>query len=1330
SFDPEQPLVEYLRKEGLTGTKVSCGEGACGACTVMVSQFNLLAGRVEHRAINSCITPLYALDGKHVVTVEGIGNQQLPHPVQERIALLHGTQCGFCTPGFSMSLYTLLRNQTGGLPSEAEVEQCLSGNLCRCTGYRPILDAAKTLARDNAWNSGVGGGVGCGRADCCRLAENGACGQPSEDGNSSKCLTKAKFRKYDASQELIFPPSLLWSRTTLSLARQPTAASRTSRIYRPLTLADLHAVRASHPDSALVAGGTMPWRNEGKDTLVYLGDIDELKGVDLVGGAPPKLVVGSSVTFAQLLDRTRSMLAPGIEQIPYASHITALHDCLARIAGPQVRNAATIGGHVAGCPSASDLLPVLLALGASIVCRSMAGAHASPQRTLQLSEYVSGSMAEPNDMVTEIHIPLPSETPSGAAVYVQSLKQSMRKANDSAVVSCGMRVCVDLSTGKVSEATFAFSGVRQDCHVLAHETAQMALGKLWTDQNFIESGLLEQCAREIAAQLTPNTDRAKYRVALATSLLYRFWSSSCQALRLGSTPNGSGAEQLSYQPPQPVISQQTFAPVMEDTLIGKGEPHVSSLKHATGEAVYVDDMPPFAGEYHLGLVMSTRAHARILSIDATKCLAIEGVYPKLFTAKDIPGTNLWNIRKDQEILSSGEVHFHGQFIAAIIAKDRETARRAADLVAVEYEDLPAVFTVDDAIRQKSFFNDVLEVEGGDVDQAFEHSDHVFEGEARCGAQEHFYMEPHAIIVVPKGEDSEMDVYATTQSQKRCQEGVAEAMGVPMNRITCHVKRIGGGFGGKDSLSDPIASISAVAASHAKRPVRAVLTRTQDMRVTGQRHPYLGRWKLGVNKNGKVTAFKVDLYSNGGFSYDCSTMVMMVSLSSCEGCYYFPNAKFTGRVCKTNIQSSTAFRGFGACQAEFICESMMAEVAEKLGIPVVAFREMNLYKEGSLTPSRYPLHDWTLPQMFAQLQESAEYEARHKAVQEFNAKSMFRKRGIALLPTKHGITFGIRSFNEAAAMIHIYLDGTVLVHHHGVEMGQGLHTKMSMIAADALGIPLESVYVKGSSTDVLANPTPSGASFCTDLNGGAVLKACRALASRLKPYRECMPSSSFADIALAAYMDQIDLSERSFFKLDKIPENFADKRGFDFFYYTQGVAISEVELDTLTGSHTIRRVDILMDVGRSINKALDIGQIEGAFMQGVGWATSEEWMLDTQDGSVFTRRPALYRVPTAMDIPRDFRVAILEGVEYKHSAGVHSARAIGEPPLFLGASVFFALREAVKAATAQATGDGDIIHMDIPATCETLRMACKDNITHIADMIEAQGLLAGSTIQRI
>ncbi|KAJ1949796.1 hypothetical protein FBU59_000985 [Linderina macrospora] len=1280
----------------------------------MLSKYNTVESKVEHLAINSCLTPLYALDGKHVTTIEGIGSPTYPHPVQERIALLHGTQCGFCSPGFSMSLYALLRNNSQELPTEAEIEECLAGNLCRCTGYRPILDAAKTLARDNRWNQA---GAGCGRADCCKLKEK---------QSSSPCETKSRFRQYDASQELIFPPPLVRyakaqidSDAELCMASlRLESASSSTVAYRPVSMVDLHNIFASYPDAALVAGNTaFRLHNNAADMAgkahVYISDIVELQQLHISDDGR-ELVIGGCATLAKLLCKVRTVGGLG-----------ALGDCLERIGNSQVRNTATVGGHLAAAPSASDLIPVLLVLGTSIDIQS---AVTGTRRAVSLEGYLQDGLGlTGGEIITSLRVPMSSSSAaSDTLLFVHSLKQSMRKANDSAIVSCGMRVSVDLTTYKVLGACFVFAGIAQK-HFVAQKTATIACGSDWSDSRFVNSMLLETCAQEIASALPGNTDRPKYRVALAASLLYQFWMASCKAFGIDS---GFGSDipddYLEYRLPKPMISEQVFAPVEEKAIIGKGEPHLSALKHTTGEAVYVDDMPPVHGELFVALVLSTRSHAQILSIDPSKALAMDGVHPKLFTASDIPGSNLWNIWRDEEILASKEVHFYGQIIAAVAAKDRDVARRAADAVEIEYEDLPAIYSIDEAIEQESFFEEVSEVECGDVEAAFADADFVFEGEVRCGAQEHLYMEPQAFLIVPKGEDNEYDVFATTQATMSCQMTIASALGIPANRVYCRTKRLGGGFGGKDSIPAHYASIAAVVAQGTRKPARLVLTRKQDMQTTGHRHPFLGKWKVGVMRDGRITGRKVEAFSNGGHSHDESIPVMCNCLSSLDGCYYSPNAHFIGKVCKTNITSMTAFRGFGGCQSEYIMESMMSEIAERLGMNTDKFRQMNMYTEGALSPSAYQIHDWTVPQMFEEIQQSAEYAKRKAAVDEFNARSMFRKRGIALVPTKHGITLGIRSMLKAAALVHIYIDGSVMVHHHGVEMGQGLHTKIAMIAADALDIPLSSVYINGSSTEILANPTPTAASISTDLNGSAVLKACRALAARLQPFRDRMPNSDFAAVVGAAFADQVDLSERAFFGIDGLPEDFANKRGFNYLYYTQGVAIAEVELDTLTGSHTIHRADILMDVGRSINKALDIGQIEGAFMQGVGWCTTEEILLDASSGAMSTNRLGLYRVPTCMDIPRDFRVAILEGVEYKHLKNIHSSRAVGEPPLFLGSSVFFALREAIKAAR----GSQESLHIDIPATVETLRMACADSITSAVDRLEEQGKLAKSSIQRI
>lgn len=549
-----------------------------------------------------------------------------------------------------------------------------------------------------------------------------------------------------------------------------------------------------------------------------------------------------------------------------------------------------------------------------------------------------------------------------------------------------------------------------------------------------------------------------------------------------------------------------------------------------------------------------------------------------------------------------------------------------------------------------------------------------------------------------------------------------------------VKRLGGGFGGKETRAVQLSSIIALAAHKTRRPVRCMLTREEDMIISGQRHPFLGRWKVGVNKDGKIQALDIDIFNNGGWSWDLSAAVCERSMSHSDGCYRVPNVHVRGRICKTNTMSNTAFRGFGGPQGMFIAETYMSEVADRLGMPVEKLREINMYKHGESTHFNQTLDgDWFVPLMYKQVQEETKYAERREAVAHFNAEHKWRKRGLALIPTKFGISFTALWFNQAGALVHIYHDGSVLVAHGGTEMGQGLHTKMAMIAAQALDVPVDSVHISETSTNTVANASATAASASSDLNGYAIFNACKQLNERLAPYREKLgKDASMAKLAEAAYFDRVNLSAQGFYKTPEIGYTWGENKGKMFFYFTQGVAAAEVEIDTLTGTWTCLRADIKMDVGRSINPAIDYGQIQGAFVQGLGLFTMEEslWLRSgPQKGMLFTRGPGTYKIPGFRDIPQVFNVSLLKDVEWKELRTIQRSRGVGEPPLFMGSSVFFAIRDALKAARAQygveaTVGSDDkddgLLKLESPATPERIRLACVDPIMERSRVIPNEG----------
>ena len=561
--------------------------------------------------------------------------------------------------------------------------------------------------------------------------------------------------------------------------------------------------------------------------------------------------------------------------------------------------------------------------------------------------------------------------------------------------------------------------------------------------------------------------------------------------------------------------------------------------------------------------------------------------------------------------------------------------------------------------------------------------------------------------------------------------------------------MGGGFGGKETRSIQLAGIVATAAKKANRPVRCMLNRDEDIATSGQRHPFLAYWKVACTKDGKILALDADVYCNGGHTQDLSGAVVERSLTHIDGVYKIPNIHVRGRVAKTNTVSNTAFRGFGGPQGMFIAESYMEEVADHLSIPVETLRERNMYKPGEITHFNQELQDWHVPIMWDQVMKESDYANRRKEIEDFNARHKWRKRGLAIIPTKFGISFTALWLNQAGALVHIYHDGSVLLAHGGTEMGQGLHTKMTMIAADALGVPLDAVHISETSTQTVANTSSTAASASSDLNGYAIWNACEQLKQRLAPYYAKLGQDApMREIAHAAYFDRVNLTAQGFYKTPDIGYVWGENRGQMFYYFTQGVAASEIELDTLTGTWTCLRADLKMDVGRSINPAIDYGQIEGAFIQGMGLFTMEESLWLRSTGNIFTKGPGAYKIPGFRDIPQVFNVSLLKGVEWENLRTIQRSRGVGEPPLFMGSSVFFAIRDALKAARREWSGAGvgsggssgdvdgktskgrrgngnkegkeEVLSLWSPATVERIRLSCNDPIVERCRVEKKEG----------
>jgi xanthine dehydrogenase/oxidase len=712
--------------------------------------------------------------------------------------------------------------------------------------------------------------------------------------------------------------------------------------------------------------------------------------------------------------------------------------------------------------------------------------------------------------------------------------------------------------------------------------------------------------------------------------------------------------------------------------------------------------------------LSEEAHAKIVSVDTSKALTHEGVVA-YFSAKDFPGVNdCGPVFHDEELFASETVICVGYPIGIVVAKTQRLAQQGAKLIQVKYEKLPSVLTIEEAISSNSFYPIRHEISLGSLDsETWALCDHVEAGSFTMGGQEHFYLECQTTLAIP-GEDDEMTIWSSTQNPSKTQSMVAKSLNIPSHKVVSKLKRLGGGFGGKETRSVFVSCAAALAAHKLRMPVRISLDRDEDMAITGARHPYYSTYKVGFSKEGKLLALDVDMYSNAGCTHDLSIAVGERSLFSLMSAYQCPNIHARMTACKTNLPSNTAFRGFGAPQSMMVMEVVMDRIVSTVKRSPNDVREMNFSKDGDSTYYGQALPVCNAGRVWEHLMARVNYEQRLKAVEAFNASNRYVKRGIVCMPTQFGLSFTLKLMNQAGALVHLYPDGTVLVSTGGVEMGQGLNTKLIQIAAQELGVTIDKVHIAETATDKVPNTMPSAASVSTDLNGMAVVDACKVLNERLAPFRSKSPSATFADIVTAAHLKRVSLSATGFYATPNVHGfDWKTGRGSPFAYFTWGAACSEVEIDCLTGGHTVIRSDLVMDVGQSINPSIDIGQVEGAFAQGYGLTVLEEIVFDDRftrtPGKVFTRGPSTYKIPAFKDIPLQLNVHLMPGSQNPNT--VHSSKGVGEPPLHLGCSVFFAIKQAIAAARANYDLHGDF-DLESPATCERIRMGCQDKFTSI------------------
>lgn len=752
-------------------------------------------------------------------------------------------------------------------------------------------------------------------------------------------------------------------------------------------------------------------------------------------------------------------------------------------------------------------------------------------------------------------------------------------------------------------------------------------------------------------------------------------------------------------------------------IAGQRVPHESAREHVTGEALYTDDLLlRFPGLLHAWPVLSPHAHAMITTFDPSAAFTEPGVVTVL-TGNDVPGEGDSGSSRHDEPLFPTQVMYHSQPVAWVLGETLDAAQRGAARVSVEYEALPAILTVEDAILSGSFHSPPLRLCQGDI-SVIDSSPLRVEGELHVGGQEHFYLETQCTIAW-LDETGGIAAHSSTQHPTETQEVIARVLGLPRNKVTVECLRMGGAFGGKEVQANAWAAIAALGAWKTRRPVRVRLTRALDVALTGKRHPFLARYAAGFNTDGRLEGVRIALYSDGGWSLDLSEPVLSRAMFHCDNAYRLPAAEITGQICRTHKTSQTAFRGFGGPQGMLVIEQILDEAARRLGLPPEIVRDRNFYRAGDITHYGQPVkHAERIELIWRLLKESSQFAKRRHEIDCWNAHHPHAKRGIAITPVKFGISFTATFFNQAGALVLIYRDGSVQVNHGGVEMGQGLHTKIRQIAAETLGVALESVRVMSTRTDKIPNTSATAASAGTDLNGAAVNQACSVIRSRLaevaanllgcdlEAVRFCggfvfaagneERAIPFAKVCDTAYRQRIPLFAEGYYRTPHIHFDPQTGRGAPFHYFAYGAAVSDVEVDGFTGDYRLLRTDILEDVGDSVSPLVDRGQIEGGFMQGVGWLTIEELVWDAQ-GRLATAGASTYKLPSWTEIPEVFEVNFLDRAS--EPGTIFGSKAVGEPPLMLAMSVREAIRDAIAAF-----GAGGPVSLDSPVTPERVFFA--------------------------
>ncbi|XP_059145955.1 uncharacterized protein LOC131933182 isoform X2 [Physella acuta] len=1247
-YPPTTSLNDYIRDvAGLKGTKIMCKEAGCGCCAVAVT-YAPGGDKAETMSINSCLCPLYSVDGWQITTVEGIGSQKDGfHPIQERIAQHNGTQCGYCTPGFVMSMYGLLHQKPQ--LSQQEIEDSFDGHVCRCTGYRSILDAMKSFATDST----IPG------AKCVDI----------EDLNKHLCPKTGEVCK--GKQE--------------GCSHGLSLDLRESKWYRPNNLQELGKLLTENStrSTKLLFGNTSAgiFKNEGP-YQVYI-DLHGVKELYQFKENTDSVVFGGNTTLSKLKDHLKEL-----QHKAGFSYFTAVIRHLKVIASVLVRNAGCIAGNLMIKKNyhefPSDLFTLTEAIGASV---GIFDAKDGSTKKYSLLEFL-----QKVDMKQKViaFLQLPSFKQSE---IFRSFKITPRWQNAHAYVNAAFKFEV---VGKKVTGTpsFVYGGISNNL-IHASKAEAFIKGKQ-LDDKIISETLKVLSAELIPAEDDPLAASAKYRHDLAVNLLYK---TLLEVYKPSDLRVQSGADSMDRTLS---FGLQTFQEKAEEFPLKQALSKLEAPLQASGETVYTNDIPSFRRELCAAFVISTVGSATLEHVDPSEALAIPGVVSYI-SAADIPegGKNdfmdclMFPGVSPEEVFITKEVSYAGQAIGLILAERQSIADEAAKKVKVTYTNVQEPVTeLEEAIAKQMFHEGKREEKViGNPDDAFKDSEIVVSGEIKEGSQYYFYIENQVSVAVPS-EDG-IDLYAATQWAAHNHRAASNILGKPLNFINVIASRIGGGFGGKLFYSCNISAAATLACYITKRPVRLCVDLATNMKLSGRRFPILAKYKAGLNKEGKMNVLDLDIYTDSGFKPSFLAGEFPHSLD--QG-YHIPNWRVVTTLVRTNKATAQACRAPGTVPASLVIESILEHAAKEVRMHPILFKEINLYDKGQTDIQGVPLTHCTIRDLWQRLKQIAEVTERIKQTDQFNQNNKWRKRGITMCAVKYNI---LHFPPGQVVNVSVFADdGTVTVMTSGTEMGQGLYTKVSQAVARTLKVPLNYIKVRPQQNNTIPNPSFTGGSSGSEMCVSAAINACRELNERLEPLRAKMPDADWPTLLKMCHFSNIDLATRA--KSDK-----GDKM---LQYHTYCAGVVETEVDVLTGEYQVKRVDIMADFGESINPTVDIGQVEGAFVMGLGAYLSEDLHFDKKTGQVLNDGTWEYKPPTTKDIPIDWRIHFMP--DTPNPVGVLSSKAVGEPPISLAVGALLSIKSGVEAVREELTGERSFIPVEAPYTVEKVQLSTGINLEHL------------------